>query len=121
MTSRFSVIFAGVVALAAAACSTPTAKSLSDEALAAMGGPDNVKAIKTLTMKDGAGTREQLLEPRHVGQDEAPAKLSKVTEIVDLADGRASMHYVIDNDGSLDETARQVRLVWDELLKRRPR
>ncbi len=125
MTSRFSVIFAGVVALAAAACSTPTAKSLSDEALAAMGGPDNVKAIKTLTMKDGAGTREQLLEPRHVGQDEAPAKLSKVTEIVDLADGRASMHYVIDNDGFVQDrhevmTKRGGKLVGLDYVGMRP-
>jgi len=103
MTSRFPVILAGVVALAAAGCSTPTAKSLSDDALTAMGGADKVRAIRTITMKDGSGTREQLLEPRHVGQDEAPAKLSKVTEIVNLADGLASMHYVIDNDGFMQD------------------
>jgi glyoxylase-like metal-dependent hydrolase (beta-lactamase superfamily II) len=125
MTSRFPVIFAGVVALAAAGCSTPTAKSLSDEALTAMGGADKVRAIRTLTMKDGAGTREQLLEPRHVGQDEAPAKLSKVTEIVDLADGRASMHYVIDNDGFMQDrhevmTKRSGKLVGLDYVGTRP-
>ena len=68
-----------------------------------MGGADKVKAIKTITMKDGAGTRDQLLEPRHVGEAEPPAKLSKVTEIVDLADGRASLHYVIDNAGFMQD------------------
>ena len=103
MTSRFSAVLVGVVAVAAAGCSPPTAKSLANETLTAMGGADKVKAIKTITMKDGAGTREQLLEPRHVGEAEAPAKLSKVTEIVDLADGRASMHYVIDNDGFMQD------------------
>ena len=68
-----------------------------------MGGADKVKAIKTITMKDGTGTREQLLEPRHVGEEEPPAKLSKVTEVADLADGRASLHYVIDNAGFMQD------------------
>jgi glyoxylase-like metal-dependent hydrolase (beta-lactamase superfamily II) len=103
MTSRFAVILGGLAAIAAAGCSTPTTKSLSDEALTAMGGADKVKAIRTITMKDGTGTREQLLEPRHVGEAEPPAKLSKVTEIVDLADGRASLHYVIDNAGFMQD------------------
>jgi glyoxylase-like metal-dependent hydrolase (beta-lactamase superfamily II) len=125
MTSRFPVIFAGVVALAGAGCSTPTAKSLSDDALTAMGGADKVRAIRTITMKEGTGTREQLLEPRHVGQDEAPAKLSKVTEIVDLADGRASMHYVIDNDGFMQDrhevmTKRSGKLVGLDYVGMRP-
>ena len=40
MTARFLVIFAGLAAIAAAGCATPTAKSLSDVALTAMGGAD---------------------------------------------------------------------------------
>src|SRR5262252_3617986 len=125
MTSRFAVIFAGLAAVSAAACSTPTAQSLSDEALAAMGGADKVKAIRTITMKDGAGTREQLLEPRHVGEDEPPAKLSKVTEIVDLSDGRPSMHYVIDNAGFMQDrhevmTKRSGKLVGLDYVGMRP-
>jgi glyoxylase-like metal-dependent hydrolase (beta-lactamase superfamily II) len=103
MSSRFAVILGGLAAITAAGCSTPTAKSLSDEALTAMGGADKVKAIRTITMKDGTGTREQLLEPRHVGEAEPPARLSKVTEIVDLGDGRASLHYVIDNAGFMQD------------------
>jgi glyoxylase-like metal-dependent hydrolase (beta-lactamase superfamily II) len=125
MTSRFAVIFAGVFAVAAAGCSPPTAKSLAGEALAAMGGADKVKAIKTITMKDGAGTREQLLEPRHVGEAEPPAKLSKVTEIVDLAGGRASLHYVIDNAGFIQDrhevmTTRGGKLVGLDFVGMRP-
>src|SRR5262245_55231962 len=103
MTSRFALILGGLAAIAAAGCSTPTTKSLSDEALTAMGGADKVRAIRTITMKDGTGTREQLLEPRHVDEAEPPAKLSKVTEIVDLADGRSSLHYVIDNAGFMQD------------------
>jgi glyoxylase-like metal-dependent hydrolase (beta-lactamase superfamily II) len=84
-----------------------------------------VKAIKTLTMKDGAGTREQLLEPRHVGEAEPPAKLSQVTEIVDLAGGRASLHYVIDNAGFMQDrhevmTARGGKLVGLDFVGMRP-
>ncbi len=125
MTSRFAAFLAGVMAVAAAACSAPTTKSLSDEALAAMGGADKVKAIKTITMKDGTGTREQLLEPRHVGEAEPPAKLSKVTEIVDLASGRASMHYLIDNAGFVQDrhevlTTRGGKLVGLDYVGMRP-
>jgi glyoxylase-like metal-dependent hydrolase (beta-lactamase superfamily II) len=68
-----------------------------------MGGADKVKAIKTITMKDGSGTRDQLQEQQHAGDTEPPAKLSKVTEIIDLADGRASMHYLIDNAGFVQD------------------
>jgi glyoxylase-like metal-dependent hydrolase (beta-lactamase superfamily II) len=125
MTSRFAVVFSGAIAVAAAGCAAPTAKSLADEALAAMGGADKVKAIKTITMRDGAGTREQLLEPRHVGEAEPPAKLSQVTEIVDVAGGRASMHYVIDNAGFMQDrhevmTKRGGKLVGLDFVGMRP-
>jgi len=125
MTPRFAVIFAGAIVVAATGCAAPTARSLADEALTAMGGADKVKAIKTLTMKDGAGTREQLLEPRHVGEAEPPAKLSQVTEIVDLAGGRASLHYVIDNAGFMQDrhevmTARGGKLVGLDFVGMRP-
>src|SRR5262245_39622424 len=125
MTSRFAPVLSALLALGTAACAAPTAKSLADEALTGMGGADKVKAIKTLTMKDGAGTREQLLEPRHVGEAEPPAKLSKVTEIVDLSDGRASLHYVIDNAGFLQDrhevmTKRGDKLVGLDYVGMRP-
>ena len=84
----------------ATACSTaPTAKILARDALAAMGGADRLQGIKTITMKGGTGTREQLQESVRVGDPEPPAKLSKVAEIIDLAGGRASLDYEIDNAG----------------------
>jgi hypothetical protein len=86
-------------ALTAAACAkTPTAKSLVQDAVTAMGA-EKLRAVKTITMKGGAGTREQLQESQHVGDAEKPATLTNVIEIVDLAGGRASMNYEIDNDG----------------------
>src|ERR1051325_456371 len=103
MTSRSTAVLVGMLAVFSAGCSSPNTKSLAGEALAALGGADKVKAIKTMRVKDGTGTREQLVEPRHVGDTEPPAKLSKVTEIVDLAGGRASLHYVIDNDGFVQD------------------
>lgn len=85
------------------ACSTaPTAKSLAADAVAAMGGPggsDKLNAIKTITMKGGAGTRDQLQESQRVGEAEPSATLANVVEIVDLAGGRASIDYEIDNAG----------------------
>ncbi|HEX5108776.1 MAG TPA: MBL fold metallo-hydrolase [Vicinamibacterales bacterium] len=125
MTSRFVAMMSAVLAVGTAACSAPTARSLSDEAMAAMGGADKVRAIRTITMKDGAGTRDQLLEPRHVGEAEPSAKLSKVTEIVDLAGGRASLHYVIDNAGFMQDrhevmTRRNGKLVGLDYVGMRP-
>ncbi len=125
MPLRYPALLAAVMAVVAAACSRPTVQALTAEALGAMGGADKVAAIKTITMKDGAGTREQLLEARHVGEAEPPAMLSKVTEIVDLANGRASMHYVIDNAGFMQDrhevlTKRGDALVGLEYVGTRP-
>src|SRR6185503_4833352 len=103
MKPRLTILAAMLTALAAGwACSTskvPTAKSLAQDAITAMGGTAKLQSIRTITMKGGTGTREQLQESVHVGDQEAPAKLSKVTEIVDLAGGRASFDYEIDNAG----------------------
>ena len=91
------------IVTSALACSTaPTAKSLAADAVAAMGGPggnDKLNAIKTITMKGGAGTRDQLQESQKVGEAEPPATLANVVETVDLAGGRASIDYEIDNAG----------------------
>ena len=125
MPLRCSALLAAFLTVVAAACSRPTVKALTAEALGAMGGADKVAAIKTITMKDGAGTREQLLEARHVGEAEPPATLSKVTEIVDLANGRASMRYVIDNAGFMQDrhevlTKRSDALVGLDYVGMRP-
>jgi dephospho-CoA kinase len=46
--------------------------------------------------------------------DEARARVAAQAP---LAEKLAAADYVIDNDGSLDDTKRQVRRVWDELLR----
>jgi glyoxylase-like metal-dependent hydrolase (beta-lactamase superfamily II) len=93
MKSRLLSLFAAICAISAAACSsTPTGKSVVADAIAAMGG-DKVKAVQTVTMKGGSGTRTRLQQTRHVGDPEEPATLTNVIEIVDLAGGRASLDY----------------------------
>ena len=90
----------GMACAAASACSTaPTGKSVIGDAVAAMGGSEKLRSIRTITMKGGAGTRAQLQESQHVGEAEPPATLTNVIEIVDLAANRASIDYEIDNAG----------------------
>lgn len=52
------------------------------------------------------------------GLTEAEAR-ERIAAQAPLADKLAAADYVIDNDGSLEDTKRQVRGVWNELLKRR--
>jgi glyoxylase-like metal-dependent hydrolase (beta-lactamase superfamily II) len=103
----------------------PTVKSLAADAVTAMGGAAKLQSIRTITMKDGAGTREQLQESVHVGDRERPAKLTKVSEIVDLAGGRASFDYEIDNAGFVQHrhevlTKRGDKLVGLDYVGMRP-
>ena len=100
MKSRLTALAGVAMAFALAACSTaPTARSLVQDAVTAMGGAEGLRAIRTITMKGGAGTRSQLQEGRHVGEEEAPATLANVVEVVDLAGGRASIDYEVNNAG----------------------
>lgn len=97
-----SAVLAGPAALATmfaaigiAACSSaaPTPKSLSVDALTAMGGADKLRSIQTITMKSGSGSRTRLQQTVHVGDPEVPGTLKNVVEIIDLAGGRASLDY----------------------------
>lgn len=76
------------------------------DAIAAMGG-DKVKAVQTITMKGGAGTRTRLQQTRHVADAEAPGTLANVVEVVDLAGGRASIDYEV-NDGGFAQHRHEV-------------
>src|SRR5947209_3186635 len=96
MNARFFAAFAAIVA--AGWSSAPTGKTLVQDALSAMGG-DKLKAVQTIAMKGGAGTRTRLQEQRHVSDAEDPGTLKNVVEIVDLAGGRASMNYEINEGG----------------------
>jgi hypothetical protein len=85
-------------ALWLSACSrSPTPKSLAADAVAAMGGAEKLKAIPTVVMKGGTGTRLRLGQTVHVSDPETPGQLSDVVETLDLAGGRASLDYVLKN------------------------
>src|SRR5712691_5477559 len=97
--SKRLIIVAVAVSLGVTACSSaPTPKRVADDALAAMGGGDKVRAVHTITMKGGSGTRLRLGQTRHVGDPEEPVPtLKNVVEIADLATGRASLDYELTN------------------------
>jgi hypothetical protein len=81
-----------------AACSTaPTPKRLAQDAAAAMGGADKLKSIQTLTMKGGTDSRTRLGQTVHVGDPETAGQLKNVVETYDLANGRASLDYELQN------------------------
>lgn len=91
----------------AAGCSvSPTGKTVVNDAIAAMGG-DKLKAAQTIAMTGGTGTRTRLQEQRHVTDAEDAATLKNVTEIVDLAGGRASLDYEF-NEGGFGQHRREV-------------
>ncbi len=100
MHSRFFACLALLAgAVSAAACSaTPTSRSVVADAIAAMGG-DKLKAIQTITMTAGTGTRARLQQTRHVSDAEEPGTLKNVVEVVDLAGGRASIDYEVNEGG----------------------
>jgi glyoxylase-like metal-dependent hydrolase (beta-lactamase superfamily II) len=99
MKLRFSlVIVAAAIAVSTACSSTPTSKSVVADAIAAMGG-DKVRAVQTVSMNGGSGTRTRLQQTRHIDDPELPATLTNVIEVVDLAGGRASLDYQFDEGG----------------------
>ena len=86
-----------LAALWLTACSTaPTPKGLAADAVAAMGGADKLKAVQTVVMKGGTGTRMRLNQTVHVADPETPAKLTDVIETLDLSGGRASLDYALE-------------------------
>jgi glyoxylase-like metal-dependent hydrolase (beta-lactamase superfamily II) len=88
----------GVALLSLGACSSaPTTRDLAADAADAMGGVERLRAIRTLTMSGGAGTRTRLGQTVRVGDAENTGQLQDVVEIIDFANNRASMHYVLTN------------------------
>jgi glyoxylase-like metal-dependent hydrolase (beta-lactamase superfamily II) len=86
--------------LLAAACSNaPTARGIAQEAVNAMGGAEQLRAVQTLVMSGGSGTRTRLGQTTRVGDPEVTAKLVNVIETLDLAGGRAALDYQIELDG----------------------
>jgi glyoxylase-like metal-dependent hydrolase (beta-lactamase superfamily II) len=75
--------------------STPTTRQLGQDAVAAMGGADMVKGVRTLTMAAGEGTRYRLGQTVKVEDAETPAALKNVTETLDRQNDRAVLDYEI--------------------------
>src|SRR5215472_9557701 len=89
-----------LTAFAFSACSTtPTARKLAQDSVAAMGGAEKLTAIKNITMKDGTGTRLRLGQMVKATDQEAPADLKNVVDVVDLVNRRASLDYELQNGG----------------------
>ena len=83
-----------MMAVSLAACSrTPTARQLGQDAVTAMGGAALVQGVKTLTMREGVGTRHRLGQTVKVGDPEPVATLKNVTETLDRANNRAALDY----------------------------
>src|SRR3989475_4577342 len=89
-----------ITALWLGGCSGPPAlRKLAQDAVAAMGGAEKLQGVKTLTMKDGTGTRSRMGQMVHATDEESPGQLKDVVDTVDLANGRASLDYALQNGG----------------------
>ena len=82
-----------VVSVLTACSSAPTARTLAQDAVAAMGGKEKLQNIKTLSMKGGTGTRLKTGQTVKATDQENPGQLKNVNDTVDLANGRASLDY----------------------------
>jgi hypothetical protein len=105
--------------------SEPNTRQLAQDAATAMGGVDALRAVRTISMSGGSGTRTRLGQTVRVGDAETTGQLENVEEIVDLANGRASMHYVITNGGFKQDrheilTKRDGSPVGIEIIPNRP-
>jgi metallo-beta-lactamase superfamily protein len=85
MTRIYSIL---AVAVLVAACSaTPPERKIIDDAAAALGGADKIRAIKTLTI-EGSGTAPNAGQNR-MPNDELPIwKVAEYTRAIDLANNR---------------------------------
>ena len=98
MTQRWLPALAGVTVVGGglwlvSCASAPTTKSLAADAAAAMGGLERLRGVQTVVMRDGTGTRLRLGQMVHATDPETAAGLSKVTETLDLVNGRAALDY----------------------------
>lgn len=89
------VVVMGLAVGLAACSSSPTARQLGQDAVAAMGGAERLEGVKTLTMKGGVGTRYRHGQSVKVGGPEPAATLKNVIETLDRANNRAALDYEV--------------------------
>jgi hypothetical protein len=100
MSSRSRWWLLVFAAFCLSACSsTVTGRKLAQDAVTAMGGVEKLQAVKTLSMKGGSGTRFRLGQMVKATDQENAGQLKDVVDIVDLANGRASLDYALQLGG----------------------
>ena len=125
MPNRNRLILILCAVLGSACASTPTARKLAQDAVTAMGGTEKLQSIKSVTMKGGTGTRTRLGQMVKATDPENPGQLMEVVETVDIAGGRASLDYTLQNGGFMQHrheilTRRGDKPVGIEIVGTRP-
>ncbi len=82
---------------AAGCASQPTTQSLAREAAVAMGGEAALRAVQSVVMKGGTGSRFRLGSTTKATDTEPGAGLANVVETLDVANGRAVLDYELKN------------------------
>src|SRR6476660_9430916 len=80
----------GVGGSAGCAAPPPT-RDLAHDAVDAMGGADRLRAIRSLVMRNGAGTRWRLGQGVRATDPDTRGTLNAVTETLDLSGRRAAL------------------------------
>jgi len=121
------LVLAAVCATSAIGCAEPpTTRRLAYDAIEAMGGSHRVQAVRSLVMKNGAGTRSRLGQSVRASAVDPKAMLVDVTETLDLAGGRAALQYEIRTEAGFTQQRQEIltrhgdRLVGLERVGGRP-
>jgi glyoxylase-like metal-dependent hydrolase (beta-lactamase superfamily II) len=103
----------------------PTTRQLAQDAVAAAGGVERLRGIRTIVMRGGQGTRRRLGQMVRVDDEEKPATLRDVVTTIDFENGRAALDYRVQSGGFVQHrqevlTKRGDRLVGLENVEGRP-
>ncbi len=97
LSRALAALISGTLGLTA--CSTtftaPSTAELAADMIEAMGGREALETIETLTLR-GDGERTRLGQLFEAGGEDPVAALEGVTEVIDLANGRAALDNTID-------------------------
>jgi glyoxylase-like metal-dependent hydrolase (beta-lactamase superfamily II) len=89
----------------------PPTRELARGAVDAMGGPDRLRAIRSLAMRNGAGTRWQLGQGVRATDPDTRGTLNAVTETIDLAGRRAALEYEISTADGFNQHRQEILTV----------
>ena len=80
---------------------------MARDAAAAMGGEDKLRAVQSVVMRGGAGSRFRLGSTVRADDTEPAAALTNVIETLDIANGRAALDYELKN-GDFTQHRREI-------------